>query len=447
MSSAPSVTNIPVRVPGGSTSPAPAQPALRRSTIAGSLPGAGSVLGRIFSGTPGRMRLFGLIGIIAALALGASSVNALLSSRSAVERAAVNTEQVVRVQSIQVDLLRADALATSAFLIGGLESPASRASYEQAMSSVASNIAAAAAAQPADGRALGTLSAEVQAYAALVEQARSNNRLGLPIGAQYLREASSGLRADAIPVVSAISEANRERATDEFERSNSSLWLFIGAAGILVLVAVAVWLARRTHRYINAPLTAGIALLLVALVLAAATISGIANATRNVEAGDYERTVTLATMRTAANDARANESLTLIARGSGATFEAAWKRNEQTVTSSISRVRSAWASQLRALWGRYVAVHQQVRELDDSGQWEQAVKLATSAETTSAATFFGTFDAAVTGQRDTTSNRAVETLQGIGGPAPIYAIGVGLGTLVACWLIARGLGQRIREYQ
>ena len=67
------------------------------------------------------MRLLGILGVIAALLLGGASANAILASEAAAERAANTTEQVVRMQSIQVDLLRADALATNAFLVGGLE--------------------------------------------------------------------------------------------------------------------------------------------------------------------------------------------------------------------------------------------------------------------------------------------------------------------------------------
>ena len=165
------------------------------------------------------------LGVLAAIVLGAISANALLSSQAAVARAANNTAQVVRAQSIHVDLLRADAVATNAFLIGGLETPESRARYQDAMSRVATGVAEAAAAQPADGTALGALSEQVQTYAALVEQARTNNRLGLPVGAQYLTQASAGLRADAIPIISAVVAANEQRARDEFDRSNSSLQL------------------------------------------------------------------------------------------------------------------------------------------------------------------------------------------------------------------------------
>src|SRR6476661_5237107 len=116
-------TNIPVAIPAGPASGAPgAQPRTIAGSLSGGIPGARSLASRLLHGTPGRMRLFGLLGAI--------SANALLASQAAVERAANNTEQVVRVQSIHVDLLRADAVATNAFLVGGLESPDSRLKYE-----------------------------------------------------------------------------------------------------------------------------------------------------------------------------------------------------------------------------------------------------------------------------------------------------------------------------
>ena len=248
MTSAPT-TNLPVAIAAGQRSPD--QP-LPPNTIAGSLsgiPGARTVANRLLHGTPGRMRLFGLLAVVSALVLGAVSVTALLSSQNAVERAANNTAQVVLAQSLHVDLLRADAIATNAFLVGGLEPPASRQAYEGAMASVARGIAQGSAAQPADAEALGLLSTQVQQYAALVEQARTNNRSGLPLGAQYLKQASAGLRADAIPTVTAVVSANEERAQAEFDRSNSSLQLAFGVVALIALIAVAVWLARRTHRW------------------------------------------------------------------------------------------------------------------------------------------------------------------------------------------------------
>ena len=441
-------TNLPVAVPAGAASGAPGTSggqAGQPRTIAGSLPSARSIASRLLHGTPGRMRLFGLLGVLAAVLLGAISANALLASQSAVERAANNTQQVVRVQSIHVDLLRADAVATNAFLVGGLESADSRLKYEQALSRVATNLAKAAAAQPADGNALGALAVKVQAYAALVEQARSNNRLGLPVGAQYLTQASAGLRADAIPIVTQVVKANEERSRKEFDRSNSSWQLLVGVVALVGLVALAVWLARRTHRYLNRSLTGAIVLLLVTLFIAATQISGIGTSTRDVSRGDFQKAVSLAGITTAANDARANESLTLIRRGSGASNEAAWKADRGRVEQGLRGIGNG--AELTRLWSSYATAHEQVRSLDDGGRWEDAVKASTSTADGGAAGTFDAFDQEAAKARDGAAKSTVSTLGGLGGGAPLYAVLVALAALVASWLIVRGVGQRIEEYR
>lgn len=446
-------TNIPVAIPAGQRGPAPVVSApapvgQRPATIAGSLtgvPGARTVLDRLFYGTPGRMRLVGLLAVVAALVLGAASVSALLGSQSAVERAANSTAQVVRAQSLHVELLRADAVATNGFLVGGLESPEARAQYEAAMAGVARGIAGASAAQPADADALGALSTQVQRYAALVEQARSNNRVGLPVGAQYLKEASAGLRADAIPVVNAVVAENESRADREFDGAGSTTPLVIGVLALAVLLGVAVWLARRTHRYLNGSLSAGIALLALGLVAAAVTISSVGSATRTVAGAEYKRAVALADVRTFANDARANESLTLIARGSGQANEKAWQAANTQVLETFTTVRST--SALRQQWEAYTRSHQALRKLDDAGKWDDAVKAATATGAGSATALFTTFDTAVTKARDLASNTAVAKLGDVGGRAPWWALAVGLASLAAGWLVVRGIGQRIEEYR
>ncbi|MBK8733492.1 MAG: hypothetical protein IPL93_11725 [Actinomycetales bacterium] len=118
----------------------------------------------------------------------------LVDNRTALGRAGTNVAQVVTVQSVYADLLRADADATNAFLVGGLENAAQRADYEAAMGRVSESIAAAAAAQPADATALAALNGLVTDYAATIESARAYNREGLPVGAQYLKIASTTLR-------------------------------------------------------------------------------------------------------------------------------------------------------------------------------------------------------------------------------------------------------------
>ena len=80
-------------------------------------------------------------------------------------RAGANTDQLVRMQAIQTHVVQADADATNAFLVGGLEPPAQRADYTAAITSASQLIAEAAQHQPADGPALGALNQALVAYA------------------------------------------------------------------------------------------------------------------------------------------------------------------------------------------------------------------------------------------------------------------------------------------
>ena len=178
------------------------------------------------------------------------------------------------------------------------------------MDRVATNIAEAAKAQPADGTALAALNATVQSYAGTIEQARAYNRQGLPIGAQYLKNASTTLRGEALPIVDAVAKANTERAQSEFASAGNALALVIvGVLSLAVLGLVAVWLAKRTHRYINVPLSAGIAAVLVAFLIGAFVVTGVSRDIGAVRDNQFAGTLALATARSAAFDAKSNESL------------------------------------------------------------------------------------------------------------------------------------------
>ena len=132
--------------------------------------------------------------IVASLIVGVIGALTFAYLAYSLNRAEADTAQLIRVQKIQTNLLTADATATNAFLVGGLEPPAQRAAYDQAMLAASTLIAEAARAQPADTEALSALNQQVVSYAGSIEQARANNRQGLPIGAQYLRVASTQLR-------------------------------------------------------------------------------------------------------------------------------------------------------------------------------------------------------------------------------------------------------------
>ena len=165
--------------------------------------------------TPRELRRLTTAVIIAGVVFGLAGLATFLLLAASVQRAEASTAQLIRVQEIQTNLLRADANATNAFLVGGLEPPDQRQAYDEAIIETARLIAEASDAEPADQAALAELNTQLLDYTENIELARANNRQGFPVGAQYLRTASGGLRADALPILDNLVAANSDRAESQ----------------------------------------------------------------------------------------------------------------------------------------------------------------------------------------------------------------------------------------
>jgi hypothetical protein len=395
------------------------------------------------------MRAFLIVAAAMSVVFGLAAAQGFRQADGALTRAEANAAQLVRIQAIHTNLVSANADATNAFLVGGLEPPAQRQHFVDSMNEAARLIADAATAQPADKDALGALNQTLLTYGGLIEQARANNRQGLPIGSQYLRDANAVLQDDSLPLVKALVQANEERVDTEFDGiSQGNLWVLIG--GLLTLVVFAVtlrWLARRTHRYLNVPIAAGGALVLLTTIIggfALANASGDASDTRS---GSYDRTLALSRARIAAYDARSNESLTLIARGSGGAYEEAYQESAGTVDEQLRKVSGIDAS-LQGKWQDYKEVHVGVRKLDTDGKWDQAVDLAVGkTPKANSVLAFGEFDRTSAAQLGTTSGDVSSSLvDARDGLPPIGWLGLPIG-IAAALLVAWGMSQRLEEYR
>lgn len=395
--------------------------------------------------TPQRLRLLSLGVVVVGLVIGV--IGALIFTYLAVSlsRARADTAQLIRVQKIQSNLLSADATATNAFLVGGLEPPAQRAAYDQAMSSTSSLIAEAAQAQPADGTALAALNQQVLSYAGMIEQARANNRQGLPIGAQYLRNASAQLRSDALPILNNLVSANATRATDEMKAGAGYIVLVIALLGLGGVIAAQVWLARRFKRKINVGMLASSIVLLVLVIGSLIVVLQLRSSLQEISSGSLAAVNTAADARINANDAKSNESLTLIARGSGQAFEAAWKSSADSVAENLGRLTDK--PELVGQWQAYTDVHTQIRALDDEGQWDKAVAKATGSANDSSNTVFGAFDSNLAGYLDGVSQQASNSLANEQPVMVVAAVLILLGGLAAALLGRRGVAERLREYR
>lgn len=433
--------------PAGTAVPAPAAP----GGLTGRLAAVPSVVRAALAGTPGRLRAVGILCVVAALGFGLAAGQAFRSADGALTRAAANSDQVVRIQAIQTNVVQADADATNAFLVGGLEPPAQRSAYTTAIASASRLVADAAQHQPADGAALGALNEVLVGYTSEVEQARANNRQALPVGAQYLRNASASLRSEALPLLANLGAANNERVAEEFDRAGrASLWLLIpGLLTIVVLAVGLVWLARRSRRYVNVPLAAGALVVLVTIVLGTVGLAGVKDDVDSTRDGVYAATLSTARARTAGFDAKSNESLTLIARGSGGAFEKAWQASASVVTTELTQLdRNPASSGLAPLpWSAYAAAHEKIRALDDSGDWDGAVQLATGTGPDTGNATFAAFDTSSDQQLADLSARTSRQLEQSGGWLPVAgALGILAGVLAAvcAWW---GVSQRLEEYR
>lgn len=424
--------------------PAPMPPPRVAGAVVPRRRGPGTLLRTALEGTPGRLRLVAAAAAVVCAVLGVVGGEALWSSSAALTRAQADVAQVVRVEQVRSDLLAADAAATTAFLQGGLEDPARRQAYDTAVDRVGRTIATAATEQPADGTALGVLNTQVQQYVALVEQARADNRQGLPLGATYLSQASAGLRGSTVPVLDALSQADTTRANDELARSSGGTALVLtGALAVVVLLATLVLLARRSHRYLNVPLAVALGLVLVALVTGTVTLAGVRSSVQDAQDRQVAQVLRLTSLRSAAYDAKANESLALVNRGNGASYEAKWKDDSGIVQEAAGRLDG----DLFPLWTTYVTRHQAIRTADDGGNWPGAVALATATGTTSADTAFKAVVSGAETQLDSAQRAAADAITAPSTRTTVLGWALLLLCVGAAVLAVRGVGQRLEEYR
>jgi hypothetical protein len=395
------------------------------------------------------MRAFLIVAAAMSVIFGLVAAQGFRQSDGALQRAEANAEQLVRVQAIHTNLVSANADATNSFLVGGLEPADQRQHYVDSMAAAAGLIAEAATAQPADKDALGALNKTMITYEGLIEQARTNNRQGLPIGQQYLKDANSVLQNDSLPLVQALVDANEQRVSTEFDGiSYGTIWILVGGLLTLVIFVITLrWLARRTHRYINVPIAGAAALVLLTTIIGGVALYSAAGNAKDTRADAYSKTLALSRARIAAYDARSNESLTLIARGSGDSFDKAYNDAAKVVDDQLNQ---ASTNGLNELWSDYKNVHTAVRKADTDGNWDGAVAMAvgTTQDTSkNSVKTFNSFDTNSAEQLQSTSDAVSGQLDDArNGLPPIGWLGLPIG-IAAALLVAWGMSQRLEEYR
>jgi hypothetical protein len=413
--------------------------------------------------TPGVLGAFAVALVVVGLLAGLFTALSVQGRNNALDDLAIRSGPLsAAAQEIYRSLSDADATATGAFLAGGLEPAATRQRYEADIAQAGNALAIAVAArEPSDVTApnspLATMSGQLPVYTGLVETARADNRQGLPLGAAYQREASNLMRTRLLPAAQELYKSEADQLSADQNRASAVPWAEILLALVVIglLVVAQVYLRRHTNRVFNAGLLVATGAAVVSLLwVLIATISAMGDVNDSRAQGSAQVDV-LAQARIATLNARADETLTLVARGAGSTYQADYVKVSKQLGDLLTNARSlatdsAVGRQLDAAVADSKAwsdAHVDIRGADDSGDYTTAVRLAIDPAPQGAATAFDKLDGDLRTAIDRTRAAfGTKVSDASGSLAGTVAAVIVLAVLVAAGSAA-GIWRRLKDYR
>jgi len=416
--------------------------------------------------TPGRIRVTMVVlvlGVLLSGGIGAYAADARAEAARDIEERIepLNADVTTLYQS----LAAADATVTSGFLSGTLEPSEVRARYDGQIADATARLAQAGAQADADrvtADRIADIAAQLPVYTGLIERARANNRQGYPLGLAYLRSASELMQSSILPEALELQRTQADKLDDAYPRAEAVPVVALAACAVSLagLVWAQLFLFRRTHRVFNIGLVAATGTVLVGLLWW--TVTGVQSAGYLQESSGHSQPVSdaLGPAQIAALQARATESLTLVARDGGATendFDAQMlllARDEGAGGALGAARRLATDQEGRALVETaigeavgYREAHEEVRQLDADGEYGRAVAAALRPDPASGLTTFDRLESALTDaveyereEFQSDINRAQGWLTGL-------AVGIGALALAAAVGVVLGVRSRLEEYR
>ncbi|WP_312878413.1 hypothetical protein [Lentzea indica] len=327
--------------------------------------------------TPGRLSLIIVVLVVASLASGWLTTWSVNRQERSLEELATRSEPLAHAaQEVYRALQDADATAASAFLSGGLEPIRLRERYEADIAQAQAALSVATASSP---DLTATLAAQLPVYTGLIETARTNNRQGFPVGAAYLREASGLMRTQLLPAAQELYRAETDRVARAQDEADFPVApILVALAFVIALVLTQRYLTRRTNRLLNVGLLVATGAAVVSLlwvttvsVLVMRDVSDSRTASTKVDV--------LAQARIATLTARGEETLTLVARGAGQTYEKNFVEVSERLEGQLDHAKrledTEAVDQAMRHFRQWQQVHQRIREADDAGQYNDAVAL------------------------------------------------------------------------
>lgn len=410
------------------------------------------------STTPGRILSIGIV--LAFLGgLSAFATSTTINQRQQALTTVLNHTEPLAFAAgrLYTTLSVADAAAATAF-IAQAEPTAVRQRYEQAITDAAVAVTRAASGLTDEPlvQLLGRINAELAVYSGLIETARTNNRADNPVGSSYLSEASMLMQQIILPDAQQLYRATSERVDSETTASTQ-----IPAPVILVVATTALfgafahrWLARRTKRRINPGLVVGGLAILVMVVWVGTALTISTSASRSAKNTAAESLKTITNVAITAQQARADETLSLVWRGDDDARQKSFRQRLDAMQKELTRYLSRPdavdkadlqdADQLLARWRQ---ANDRINSYISVGNYFAATDVALGSGDNNSTPAFNKLEAelnkAMNKSRDQLRSEILDARRGLSG-ATVGAVVLSLGAALA---VALGLWPRLSEYR
>ncbi|ODQ95332.1 protein kinase G-activating protein GlnX [Mycolicibacterium holsaticum] len=408
--------------------------------------------------TPGRILSIGFV-LSALVIASAFATSTTINDRQQVLTRVLNHTEPLAFAAGQLytTLSVADAAAATAF-IAGAEPRDVRQRYEQAITDASVAVTRAASGLTDEGmvQLLGRINAQLSVYTGLVETARTNNRSGNPVGSSYLSEASALMQTQILPNAQRLYE--KTSAMVDAETSASTR---IPGPVILVVLATLLfgvfanrWLARRTRRRINIGFVAGgLAVSIMLIWVGTALVLSTADS-RSAKDTAAQSLKTITNLAITAQQARADEILSLIRRGDETVRKQSYYQRIDTMAQQLSQylgrddaIDKTDLVDAQQLLDRWRAADDRINAYINVGNYQAATQVALGTREDDSTPAFNQLDEALSkgieGSRGQLRNNIVNAHRVLSGAT----VGAAVLSIVAAVSVALGLWPRLSEYR
>ena len=407
--------------------------------------------------TPGRILTIGFVlsALVIASAFGTSTT--INDRQQALMRVLNHTEPLAfAAGQLYTTLSVADAAAATAF-IAGAEPQDVRQRYEQAITdaSVAVTRASSGLTDEDMIQLLGRINAQLSVYTGLVETARTNNRSGNPVGSSYLSEASALMQTQILPNAQHLYEQTSAMVDEETSASTRipGPVILIVLATLLFGVFANRWLARRTRRRINLGFVAGGLAVSIMLIWVGTALILSTTDSRNAKDTAAQSLKTITNLAITAQQARADEILSLIRRGDETVRKQSYYQRIDMMAEQLSEylarddaVDKSDLADAEQLLRRWRAADDRINAYISVGNYQAATQVALGTREDDSTPAFNQLDEALSKgieeSRSQLRNNIVSAHRVLSGAT----VGAAVLSIVAAVSVALGLWPRLSEY-